>query len=149
MNRQGSPSAALNQPGARARAKKNGLRHFCCNPLILLAEWTGLNPGTTQVLESATYSCEAARIEHSVDRLAVQADTNQVSNITRIQRSALDERHRRTRRRTLHPQRQRRDRRPDIRQALRAEPSPLVVPKCARRATRAPTVPGRPIRKRP
>jgi hypothetical protein len=30
-------------------AKKNGLRHFCCNPLILLAEWTGLEPATPGV----------------------------------------------------------------------------------------------------
>ena len=29
--------------------KKNGLRHFCCNPLILLAEWTGLEPATPGV----------------------------------------------------------------------------------------------------
>jgi hypothetical protein len=24
--------------------KKKGLRHFCCNPLFLLSEWTGLEP---------------------------------------------------------------------------------------------------------
>ena len=29
--------------------KKNGLRHLCCNPLILLAEWTGLEPATPGV----------------------------------------------------------------------------------------------------
>ena len=29
--------------------KKNGLQHFCCNPLILLAEWTGLEPATPGV----------------------------------------------------------------------------------------------------
>ena len=29
--------------------KKNGLRHSCCNPLILLAEWTGLDPATPGV----------------------------------------------------------------------------------------------------
>ena len=31
------------------RTKKNGLRHFCCNPLISLAEWTGLEPATPGV----------------------------------------------------------------------------------------------------
>jgi hypothetical protein len=29
--------------------KKNGLQHFCCNPLISLAEWTGLEPATPGV----------------------------------------------------------------------------------------------------
>ena len=35
--------------GIRRSAKKNGLRHLCCNPLILLAEWTGLEPATPGV----------------------------------------------------------------------------------------------------
>ena len=29
--------------------KTSGLRHFCCNPLISLAEWTGLEPATPGV----------------------------------------------------------------------------------------------------
>ena len=29
--------------------KKNGLQQNCCNPLILLAEWTGLEPATPGV----------------------------------------------------------------------------------------------------
>ena len=32
-----------------AQTKKNGPRHHCCNPLILLAEWTGLEPATPGV----------------------------------------------------------------------------------------------------
>ena len=31
------------------RRKENGLQHDCCNPLILLAEWTGLEPATPGV----------------------------------------------------------------------------------------------------
>ena len=34
----GQPSVPTNVP--TARPKKNRLRHLCCNPLILLAEWT-------------------------------------------------------------------------------------------------------------
>ena len=33
----------------RTRAMKNGLQQTCCNPLILLAEWTGLEPATPGV----------------------------------------------------------------------------------------------------
>ncbi len=33
----------------RQKAKKNGLQRNCCNPLILLAEWTGLEPATPGV----------------------------------------------------------------------------------------------------
>ncbi len=29
--------------------KTNGLQRLCCNPLILLAEWTGLEPATPGV----------------------------------------------------------------------------------------------------
>ena len=32
-----------------APTKKNGLQQYCCNPLILLAEWTGLEPATPGV----------------------------------------------------------------------------------------------------
>ncbi len=31
------------------RTKKNGLQQNCCNPLISLAEWTGLEPATPGV----------------------------------------------------------------------------------------------------
>ena len=36
-------------PREREITKHNGLQHDCCNPLILLAEWTGLEPATPGV----------------------------------------------------------------------------------------------------
>ena len=32
-----------------SHTKKNGLRQQCCNPLIFMAEWTGLEPATPGV----------------------------------------------------------------------------------------------------
>jgi hypothetical protein len=39
------PSAAQHDP----LTQKNGLQQFCCNPLMWLAEWTGLEPATPGV----------------------------------------------------------------------------------------------------
>jgi hypothetical protein len=47
FNNSSLPTVSMSVP--TALKKKNGLRHFCCNPLILLAEWTGLEPATPGV----------------------------------------------------------------------------------------------------
>ena len=46
-NSRSRPTVPISVP--TVPTKKNGLRHSCCNPLILLAEWTGLEPATPGV----------------------------------------------------------------------------------------------------
>ena len=42
-----------------AHRKENGLRHLCCNPLILLAEWTSIELAFQEVPRHPDIACRS------------------------------------------------------------------------------------------